>query len=122
LKILIDVNLSPSWVDVFEQHSIESEHWTSVGNPRATDTEIIEWARDNGYVVFTHDLDFTTILALTDASGPSVLQVRGQDVTPAHLGGMVTAALRDHKEALVTGAVVVVDVARARVRILPLRG
>ena len=122
MKILIDVNLSPSWVDVFEQHSIESEHWTSVGNPRATDTEIIEWARDNGYVMFTHDLDFTTILALTDASGPSVLQVRGQDVTPAHLGGMVTAPLRDHKEALVTGAVVVVDVARARVRILPLRG
>lgn len=122
MKILIDVNLSPSWVDVFEQHSIESEHWTSVGNPRATDTEIIEWARDNGYVVFTHDLDFTTILALTDASGPSVVQVRGQDVTPAHLGDMVTAALRDHREALVTGAVVVVDVARARVRILPLRG
>ena len=32
------------------------------------------------------------------------------------------ATLRDHEDALVTGAVVVVDVARARVRILPIRG
>jgi hypothetical protein len=30
------------------------------------------WARANGHVVFTHDLDFGTTLALTHAADPSV--------------------------------------------------
>ncbi len=121
MKIVIDVNLSPSWVDVFQEVSLESVHWTSVGDARATDAEIIEWARENGHIVFTHDLDFTTILALTSASGPSVLQVRAQDVTPKNLKEIVFAALRDHADAIESGAIVVVDEARSRVRILPLR-
>ena len=40
------------------------------------------WALANGYVVFTHDLDFGTMLALTHATGPSVLQVRGKTCCP----------------------------------------
>ena len=60
-------------------------------------------------------------LALTGASGPSVLQVRAQDVTPANLKDVVTAALLEHEDAIESGAIVVVDEARSRVRILPLR-
>jgi len=120
LKLVIDVNLSPSWVDVLREHSIESVHWTTVGDARATDKEIIEWARENGYTVFTHDLDFTTILALAGASGPSVLQVRTQDVSPKHLKDPVLAALLEHEDEIERGAIVVVDEARSRVRILPI--
>jgi len=122
VKLLIDVNLSLSWMDVLREHSIESVHWTTVGDAQATDKEIIDWARENGYIVFTHDLDFTTILALTGASGPSVLQVRAQDVTPAHLKGSVVGALLEHANEIESGAIVVVDQARSRVRILPIRG
>ncbi len=43
------------------------------------------WERSNGYVVFTHDLDFGMMLALTQVAGPSVLQVRGQKVLPDQL-------------------------------------
>lgn len=42
----------------------------------ATDEEIMRWARENGYVVFTHDLNFGVILAATRAQSPSVIQVR----------------------------------------------
>ena len=31
----------------------------------------MDWALTNGYAVFTHDLDFGTLLALTHATGPS---------------------------------------------------
>jgi hypothetical protein len=31
------------------------------------------WAIANSYAVFTHDLDFGTMLALSGADGPSVL-------------------------------------------------
>ena len=78
------------------------------------------WARDNGCVVFTHDLDFSMLLALTHASGPSVLQVRTQDVMPEAIGELVLQALDAHHDALELGAIVTVDKENSRVRILPI--
>ncbi len=42
-------------------------HWSQVGASNATDAEIFAWAAAQGAVVFTHDLDFCTILASTGA-------------------------------------------------------
>jgi predicted nuclease of predicted toxin-antitoxin system len=78
------------------------------------------WALANGHVVFTHDLDFGTMLALTHATGPSVLQIRAQKVLPEDIGPVVIAALRQHDAALAAGALVVVDVKKSCVRVLPL--
>ena len=121
MKILIDMNLSPDWTEAFAAQNIESVHWSTVGDARAKDTEIIKYARINGYIVFTHDLDFGTILALTKAESPSVIQVRTQNILPSHLVGIVTAVLWSNQESLEQGALIVVDEGRARVRILPLQ-
>lgn len=91
-----------------------------VGDPRASDAAIMEWAATHEYVVFTHDLDFGTMLALSHAAGPSVLQVRGADVLPDHLGDAILAALKQHGADLSSGALVVVDESRSRVRVLPI--
>jgi len=120
MKILIDMNLSPEWVAAFAIENIESIHWSTVGDPRAEDTEIIEYAREHEYIVFTHDLDFGMILALTQADGPSVIQVRSQDILPSNLANTVLSVLRENQSTLDKGALVVIDVSRARVRILPL--
>jgi len=119
LQIVIDMNLSPDWVPLLSAHGWLAVHWSVIGDPRATDAEIMAWSIANQRVVFTHDLDFGTLLALTHATGPSVLQVRTQDVLPGHLGPIVLAALRQHESDLAAGALVVVDEARCRVRILP---
>jgi predicted nuclease of predicted toxin-antitoxin system len=119
VKILIDMNLSPDWAPVLQRHGWPAIHWSTVGDQRATDRTIMDWALANGYVVFTHDLDFGTMLALTHAAGPSVIQVRGQDVLPDHLERVVVAALRQHEADLASGALVVVDEAKCRVRVLP---
>ena len=121
MKILIDMNLSPNWTTAFAAANIESVHWSTVGDPRAEDTEIMEYARANDYVVFTHDLDFGTLLALTQAESPSVVQVRAQNILPLHLANTVVAVLRVNEETLEQGALIVVDEGRARVRILPLQ-
>ena len=47
MKILIDMNLSPDWVEVFANHNIQAKHWSTVGDPRATDKVIMQWALDN---------------------------------------------------------------------------
>ncbi|HTS16182.1 MAG TPA: DUF5615 family PIN-like protein [Verrucomicrobiae bacterium] len=115
------MNLSPEWVTVLTDDGHDAVHWSTVGNVRAPDAEIVAWASQERRVVFTHDLDFGTILALTQEGGPSVIQVRTQDVTPAAIGAMVLGALRQFQDALETGAIVVLDEARLRVRILPLK-
>ena len=121
MKLLVDMNLSPDWVAVLKQSDWEAVHWSTVGNPRAADSEIMTWAKQNGCVVFTHDLDFGTILALTQAEGPSVIQVRTQDVTPTAIGKLVVNALRQFQPQLEKGALIVLDEANARARVLPLK-
>jgi predicted nuclease of predicted toxin-antitoxin system len=119
-KVLIDINLSPDWVQVLQRHRWSAVHWSTVGDPRAGDRTIMDWALAKGYVDFTHDLDFGTTPALIHAKGPSVLQVRAQDILPDHLESVVVAALRQHDTELAAGAIVVVDESRSRVRVLPL--
>lgn len=120
IQLVIDMNLSPEWVSELAQHGWAAVHWSTVGDPQAEDTTIMTWAVANHCVVFTHDLDFGTALALTHACGPSVLQVRGQNVLPEHLGPLVVGALRQHEAALASGALVVVEEKKSRVRVLPL--
>jgi predicted nuclease of predicted toxin-antitoxin system len=120
VSILLDMNLSPDWVAFLGQHGWSAVHWSTVGDPRATDREIMDWALANGFAVLTHDLDFGMILALTRMTGPSVLQIRSQDVLPDRIGSLVVAALRQFEPALIAGALVVVDARRLRVRSLPL--
>lgn len=121
MRILIDVNLSPKWQAYLQAEGHDAVHWSNVGDIRATDAEIMAWARANDSIVFTHDLDFTTILAMTRAIGPSVVQLRTQDTLPDAVGPSVSHVLAQHGPALETGAVVSIDEAAARVRVLPLR-
>lgn len=120
IRIVVDVNLSPSWLPVFEKHDIPALHWSSVGDIRASDDAVLTWARENGYVVFTHDLDYGAILAWTREAGPSVIQVRTHDVLPDALERVLITAIREYEEQLGMGAIVTVDEVRGRVRLLPL--
>lgn len=120
MKLLVDMNLSPSWVPVLESHGFSAVHWSAVGDGRASDRVILRWARDNEHVVFTNDLDFGAILAVGRETAPSVVQVRTQDVTPQRLTALLVRALRQHEAILQQGALVTIDEARLRSRILPL--
>jgi predicted nuclease of predicted toxin-antitoxin system len=120
MKILVDMNLPPEWVELFAAHGIEAVHWSTLGNPRARDSEIMAWARGHRDIVFTHDLDLAAIVATTSAEGPSVLQMRTQDVLPSAVGDDILRVLSDHREVLEQGAIVTVDEVTSRVRILPI--
>ncbi|MBF0630205.1 MAG: DUF5615 family PIN-like protein [Magnetococcales bacterium] len=121
MKILLDMNLPPSWKETLHEAGFESVHWSEIGLPNASDKAIMSWAKKNEYIIFTHDLDFGTLLALSHASEPSVFQVRTQNVLPKHLSGLVISALKQFEGVLTQGAMVTVDEERMRARILPLR-
>jgi predicted nuclease of predicted toxin-antitoxin system len=121
MKILIDMNLSPTWVAVLEEAGHTATHWSNVGSLNATDREIMDWAKANGYVLFTHDLDFGAILAATQTEGPSVIQIRAQDISPDHAKDLLLNILDKFAENLLEGALISVDEEKSRVRLLPLR-
>jgi predicted nuclease of predicted toxin-antitoxin system len=120
LKILIDMNLSPAWTAVFQQEEWEAVHWSAVGNAAAPDSELLDWAAANRFVLFTHDLDFGALLASSPRRAPSVIQLRSQETSPAKIGAVVVGAIRQLEEELRLGALITIDPPRARARILPL--
>ncbi len=121
MKLLIDMNLSPRWVSILAEAGFEVIHWSSLGRSNAPDTEIMNFARANGYVVLPHDLDFGAILAATHGEKPSVVQIRSEDISPDVTGTSVIAALRQMTTELEEGALLSFDPNRPRLRVLPLR-
>jgi predicted nuclease of predicted toxin-antitoxin system len=75
VKRLVDMNLSPTWVERLNAAAFSAVHWSVVGRMGAPDTEIMAYAAKHGYVVLTHDLDFSAILAATQGTKPSVVQI-----------------------------------------------
>jgi predicted nuclease of predicted toxin-antitoxin system len=120
MKLLLDMNLSPRWAAWLATEGIEAVHWSTLGAPNAPDETIMAFARVAGYTVLTHDLDFSAILAATKGEKPSVVQIRSDDLRPENIGGMVIQALRQTQDELEAGALLSIDMRRARVRLLPL--
>jgi predicted nuclease of predicted toxin-antitoxin system len=121
MKLLVDMNLSPHWVDLLANAGIDAEHWSKIGPHNAPDSEIMAYAKANEYIVLTHDLDFGAILAATHGEKPSVVQIRSEDVSPDAIGKQVIVALCQMESELKSGALLTIDPRRTRLRILPLQ-
>jgi predicted nuclease of predicted toxin-antitoxin system len=121
MKLLVDMNLSPKWIAFLRDRGLEVVHWSSVGKANALDSEIMEYAATHNFVVVTHDLDFSAILAVTHGKRPSVVQIRSRDISMEAIGTWVAAALRHLERELDAGALVTIEADRTRVRLLPLR-
>ncbi len=115
------MNLSPDWVPLLAGGGHEALHWRDFGAANAPDTEIMAWAREHGYVVFTHDLDFGALLYATGAVAPSVIQFREDDVRPEVLGGHALLAMEQAMEEIKCGALITIDLRRMRITSLPLK-
>lgn len=120
MKLLLDMNLSPRWVDFLLGNGIEAIHWLDCGASNAADSEIMGFARDNGYIVFTHDLDFSALLANSKDSKPSVIQLRARDISPEAVGDAILHTMRQMRSELQAGALLTIDQKHSRIRLLPL--
>jgi predicted nuclease of predicted toxin-antitoxin system len=121
VKLLVDMNLSPSWVERLARHGFEAVHWSTIGSATALDVEILAWANEHRFVVITNDLDFSAILAASAETTPSVVQIRTQDLLSDEVVSTVVHALEAHRHHIERGALLSIDEAATRVRVLPLR-
>jgi predicted nuclease of predicted toxin-antitoxin system len=121
VKLLVDMNLSPHWVDRLNAAGLPAVHWSGIGRMDAPDVEIMAYAAKYDYVVLTHDLDFSAMLAATQGTKPSVVQIRSDNLSPAVIGDPLIAALQQMAPELAAGALLTVDPGRTRLHLLPLR-
>ncbi len=93
MKLLVDMNLPPQWVEQLKVAGMQAVHWSTLGRVDAPDTEIMAYAAAHDYDVLTHDLDFSAVLAATQGTKPSVVQIRSDNLSPAAIGEPLIAAL-----------------------------
>ena len=120
MRLLLDLNLAPALCGRFAAGGHDAVHWSNVGDLRAPDTAILEYARQTNRIVVTHDLDFGALLAASRAESPSVIQFRTQDVLGSAFLDIVLSTLERFEAEILAGALVVIDERRSRVRILPI--
>jgi predicted nuclease of predicted toxin-antitoxin system len=87
---------------------------------KATDQEILAFARDKGGVVVTLDADFHAILALNGNRIPSVVRLRVQGKGASEIASLIAKVLSACKEEIDSGAVVTASESQARLRRLPI--
>ena len=120
MKILIDMNVSPKFPELLIKKGADAIHWIEVGAANAEDTEIMEYASKNNYVVMTCDLDFNIILAINNNLKPSIIQLRMQTISVEQHGEWIASAIMQNAGELENGAVLTIDAKKARLRLLPL--
>ena len=122
MKFLLDQNVSPALVGLLADADHGVEHTRDLGLREAPDDVVVAAARDADAVPISSDTDFGELLARSNANGPSViLQRRQQGRRASEIAPLIVPNLRAVADDLASGAIVVLDDDRVRVRSLPLR-
>lgn len=120
MRFLADAGVSPRTVEFLKQLGHDAIHVRILGLERASDPELVARARADSSVVVTFDLDFGEILALGVLDRPSVILFRLTDERADSVNRRLSTVLAERLAELESGALVLVEDARYRVRKLPI--
>jgi predicted nuclease of predicted toxin-antitoxin system len=120
VKFLLNMNIPPALGPMLAAQGHPCRHARDVGLARASDSAILAEARANAECVITHDLDYGQLLAFSGDSAPSVITFRLRRVDTPLMFKRLIAEWRDIEQAVVAGAVVTIEEAARRSRLLPI--
>lgn len=121
MRFLADAGISPKTVDFLRRAGHDAVHVRELAMQRASDHAVAEHARSDGRILLTFDLDFGAILALGVVDRPSVIIFRLSDERADAVNRRLAAVLAEQAAALASGALVLVEGSRYRIRTLPIR-
>ena len=123
MRLLIDNALSPRIAQLLGEAGHDAIHVLDLGLASAPDTDIFARAATEDRAVVSADTDFGTLLALRKARRPSVvLWRRAEPRRPEDQVPIFLRVLEVTEDALNSGAIVVIEANRIRVRKLPIGG
>lgn len=91
-------------------------HWSGVGSPSAVDSEIAIYAKQHEMILMTSDLDFGRIAFEIPTDAPSIVLLRVGDDRVQSVGGRVVTVLQNFEAELGSGAFLLLEDARVRLR------
>jgi predicted nuclease of predicted toxin-antitoxin system len=122
VKFLLDQNVSPALVVLLADADHVAEHIPDLGMREAPDDVVLAAARDAAAVLISSDTDFGELLARSNANEPSVILLRCQEGRRvSEIASLILANLGAVADDLASGAIVVLDDDRVRIRSLPFR-
>jgi predicted nuclease of predicted toxin-antitoxin system len=98
MKLLLDQGLPRSTVTHLAANGIAAVHVGDVGMAAATDTAILESARQRQEVVVTLDAEFHQLLAMSHAKSPSVIRIRIEGLKGGALASVLNQVWRPHRQ------------------------
>lgn len=121
MKFLVDASVSPQVAQTLNDAGHDALHVVAALSLDATDESIFDHAGHEGRVVVAADTDFADLLAHREAAKPSVILFRRRSRRrPDEQADLVLANLSGFESDLEEGAIVVIEEARIRVRLLPI--
>ena len=119
MRLFLDQGLPRTAVVRLHSAGVEAVHVGDRGLATASDSKILEIGRQEGMVVVTLDADFHTLLALSGATGPSVIRIRIEGLRAENLARLLVNVLQVCSDDLLRGAMVSVTANGVRIRHLP---
>ncbi|MGD0541634.1 MAG: DUF5615 family PIN-like protein [Tepidisphaeraceae bacterium] len=121
MKLLLDNGLPRSAAAILLTGGFDAVHAGQIGLSDAADKVILDRAATDRCVIVTLDADFHTYLALSGASGPSVIRIRIEGLKGPQLAALIGRIIRRFSRELETGAAISVGPRTARCHVLPLK-
>jgi len=118
--ILLDQGLPRTAAKILKEKGWDVLHTGDIGLSRASDNEILEYARAEKRVIVTLDADFHAILAVANESEPSVVRIRQEGLKGPALADLIENIWPSIIEQLKSGAIVSVTEKSIRLQPNPL--
>ena len=120
MKFLVDMPLSPGLAEWLIHQGHEAVHAMHINLEKAPDIEILEYARKEGHIVITADLDYPRLLALMKTQNPGIILFRGGNYSEQAARDRLEQALKMIPHDDLMYSIVVIDKSRIRRRQLPI--
>jgi predicted nuclease of predicted toxin-antitoxin system len=121
MRFLADAGISPRTITFLRRRGEDAVHVRELAMQRASDRQVVEKAQVDERILLTFDLGFGAILALGVLNRPTTVIFRLTDERADAVNQRLEAVISEQGAALQSGALILVEDTRYRMRLLPIR-